>query len=224
MTRWEKFAKDKGILRKKKRSRMVFDEVVDDWVPRWGAHRSGSEGVPDDWATEKWSDPKDPFGDIDSKQALQKTKVARRQKRNIAEMVNGAGLPGNLALTTGGPAPLGSTKSTKKVGNKPRKEDLDFALTTVARSTASMGGFDTKLRDEPKRDRGLHKARDPVVRESAAEKAGNMNVLKSVLGSEGSVDADRAARLYNGATGGAAAKMAVRDGGVRKKKKGKGGK
>lgn len=37
MTRWERFAKDKGI-RKRKRGRMVFDEIKKDWVPRWGAY------------------------------------------------------------------------------------------------------------------------------------------------------------------------------------------
>merc|ERR1712159_22348 len=35
MTRWEKFAQEKGI-QKKKRSRMVWDEITKDWVPRWG--------------------------------------------------------------------------------------------------------------------------------------------------------------------------------------------
>lgn len=36
-TRWEAFAKEKGI-QKKKRSRKVFDESTQDWVPRWGAN------------------------------------------------------------------------------------------------------------------------------------------------------------------------------------------
>lgn len=36
-TRWEKFSKEKGI-EKKKRGRMVWDENVKDWVPRWGAY------------------------------------------------------------------------------------------------------------------------------------------------------------------------------------------
>lgn len=36
LTKWEKFAEGKGINKTKKRSRMVFDEVSKDWVPRWG--------------------------------------------------------------------------------------------------------------------------------------------------------------------------------------------
>ena len=36
MTKWEKFRIEKGIMEKEKRSRMVFDPVTNDWVPRYG--------------------------------------------------------------------------------------------------------------------------------------------------------------------------------------------
>jgi len=36
LTKWQKFALDKGI-KKKDRSRMVFDEQTKTWVPRWGS-------------------------------------------------------------------------------------------------------------------------------------------------------------------------------------------
>ncbi|KEP61399.1 UNVERIFIED_CONTAM: ribosome biogenesis regulatory protein (rrs1) protein [Hammondia hammondi] len=35
LTRWEAFAKEKGI-QKRKRSRLVWDDNTKDWVPRWG--------------------------------------------------------------------------------------------------------------------------------------------------------------------------------------------
>lgn len=46
-TRWEKFAKEKGI-EKKKKSRMVWDEASQDWKPRWGYNRAnaGDEEAP----------------------------------------------------------------------------------------------------------------------------------------------------------------------------------
>ena len=34
-TRWELFAKEKGI-KKRKRERMVFDDEKKEWAPRWG--------------------------------------------------------------------------------------------------------------------------------------------------------------------------------------------
>jgi regulator of ribosome biosynthesis len=35
-TKWEKFREEKGLPARKKRSRLVFDEITNDWVPRWG--------------------------------------------------------------------------------------------------------------------------------------------------------------------------------------------
>lgn len=38
LTKWERFAKDKGINRKK-RARMLWDESAQEWKPRWGYKR-----------------------------------------------------------------------------------------------------------------------------------------------------------------------------------------
>lgn len=42
LTKWEKFAKAKGI-QKQKRSRMVYDEELDGWAPRWGYKKANDE-------------------------------------------------------------------------------------------------------------------------------------------------------------------------------------
>ena len=36
MTKWEKFRLERGMTVRNKRSRLVFDEITNDWVPRWG--------------------------------------------------------------------------------------------------------------------------------------------------------------------------------------------
>ena len=36
-TKWEKFREEKGMPPRQKRSRMVYDEITQDYVPRWGA-------------------------------------------------------------------------------------------------------------------------------------------------------------------------------------------
>lgn len=36
LTKWEKFRLEKGITEKAKRSRMVYDPITKDWVPRFG--------------------------------------------------------------------------------------------------------------------------------------------------------------------------------------------
>jgi hypothetical protein len=42
-TRWEKFAKEKGILKKGKRERMLFDEPSGEYKPRFGYKRGRDE-------------------------------------------------------------------------------------------------------------------------------------------------------------------------------------
>jgi len=42
LTKWEKFRKERGLPPKQKRSRLVFDPITNDWVPRWG-HNSAKK-------------------------------------------------------------------------------------------------------------------------------------------------------------------------------------
>ena len=46
MTRWEQFAKTRGIQKKSKRSRLVWSDEAKDWVPRWG--RNSVKHIKDD--------------------------------------------------------------------------------------------------------------------------------------------------------------------------------
>lgn len=36
MTKWERFRLEKGMAPRKKRSRLIYDAITKDWVPRWG--------------------------------------------------------------------------------------------------------------------------------------------------------------------------------------------
>ena len=36
MTKWEKFRDERGMAPRARRSRLVFDPISNDWVPRWG--------------------------------------------------------------------------------------------------------------------------------------------------------------------------------------------
>jgi regulator of ribosome biosynthesis len=39
LTKWEKYRLEKGLPPRKKRSRMIWSELAQDWVPRWGKGR-----------------------------------------------------------------------------------------------------------------------------------------------------------------------------------------
>jgi len=51
LTKWQEFAKKKGITGKEKTGKMVYDEEKGDWVPKWGYKGKNKDGM-DDWIVE----------------------------------------------------------------------------------------------------------------------------------------------------------------------------
>ena len=62
-TKWEKFRDEKGLPPRKKRSRLVFDEITNDWVPRWGPKSIKKIEDKHEWLIENHGHAKD--GDTD---------------------------------------------------------------------------------------------------------------------------------------------------------------
>ena len=86
-TKWEKFAKDKGIL-KKKRERMIFDDDAQQWAPRFGYKRAKRSGGEDEaMPVMEVKSGTDPFADPwslareNKKQRVEKNKM--QQQKNI---------------------------------------------------------------------------------------------------------------------------------------------
>eukprot|EP00924_Labyrinthula_sp_SR-Ha-C_P008015 snap_masked-scaffold_11-processed-gene-0.5-mRNA-1 protein AED:0.13 eAED:0.13 QI:0/-1/0/1/-1/1/1/0/234 len=83
-TRWEKFAKEKGI-NKKKRERLVLDEETGEYVPRWGG-RSAQNNKKVNWVEElkEGDDPTvDKFIEKREKKKLRVLKNERNRLKNI---------------------------------------------------------------------------------------------------------------------------------------------
>jgi len=51
-TKWEKFREEKGLPARKKRSRLVFDPISNDWVPRWGPNSKKKIEAKHEWLLE----------------------------------------------------------------------------------------------------------------------------------------------------------------------------
>ncbi|KAJ2598153.1 Rhodanese- sulfurtransferase [Coemansia sp. RSA 1722] len=159
MTRWEKFAKIKGI-QKRKTSGKVFDEATGEWRLKYGF-----KGVNNDdqkpWLIEVPGNA-DPYEDQykvrreEKKERIEKNK--RRSQRNYEERV------------------------AVEKGMKPhemRKRELQKALVLSKQSTASLGKFDEKLQGEPK-IKGIKRRFDPLVGSADKEKSKNMDILNKV--------------------------------------------
>eukprot|EP00388_Colpodella_angusta_P022369 GDKJ01057195.1.p1 GENE.GDKJ01057195.1~~GDKJ01057195.1.p1 ORF type:complete len:194 (-),score=51.81 GDKJ01057195.1:71-652(-) len=89
-TRWETFAQEKGIV-KRKRSRLVFDEAEKDWVPRWGANSSKNLAVKRDVIKEVKAG-EDPFADPwANDRAARKHVIAKQKLREIRNTLEKGG-------------------------------------------------------------------------------------------------------------------------------------
>ena len=81
LTKWEKYKREKGIIQKK-RSRFVYSEIAQDWVPRWGKGSAKKIAEEVNWAMEEKEDGVNPFEERANKKALAKAKQLKRQVRN----------------------------------------------------------------------------------------------------------------------------------------------
>jgi hypothetical protein len=125
-TKWEQFAKAKGI-QKKRKDKVVWDEERQEWVNRWGRDGKNKEKEVQ-WATEVAAN-----ADVDHDPAkvardARKARVAKNERQRLQNMARSQA-PGE---------------------KEARKSEIDRSLATTRISTASMGRFDKKLEGEKK--------------------------------------------------------------------------
>ncbi|KAJ4482416.1 RRS1-domain-containing protein [Lentinula aciculospora] len=147
LTKWEQFAKAKGIQGKSKEKRVkkVWDEEKQDWVNRWGRDGKNKQ-IEEQWITEV---PMNADIDHDPRKAARherKARVTKNQKQHEANVAR--------ANKSGGPTPSNPEREA-------RKTDLERTLATTRTSTASMGKFDRKLEGE-KKLKGVKRKFDPT--------------------------------------------------------------
>jgi len=146
-TKWEKFAATKGI-QKKKKSRLVFDEISKEYKPRFGRNRALT--VDDDWVQEdkpgllqKYG-VEDPFELTKELKREKDKKIKGQQESNIRRRDDPKGLRNkkniNIELHT-------NTNIDPHV--------LQRAVSIAQKSTASMGKFDQRVAGEKKLKRKL---------------------------------------------------------------------
>ncbi|CAI5739166.1 unnamed protein product [Hyaloperonospora brassicae] len=180
-TKWEKFAKEKGIDKSKK-SRKVLDEKTGEWGHAWGYQRAGDDMQ--DWAVETKA------GDLDDPWTKRKQEKRARVDKNLRAQANnrkqgrGKQLVGIAGRTpTGIPVELMDTADTK--AKQRGKEGTNRTLEKVQFATASMGKFDKMRTGESERKvKGKRNHFLPTTGAEATEKERSLNALKRVLGRE----------------------------------------
>jgi regulator of ribosome biosynthesis len=92
-TKWEMYAKMKGI-QKKKKSRMVWDETTKEWRPTWGYNRK--DDTTKDWIYEIKKN-EDPYQDFFAKKTIAKNeRVAKNELQRLRNIARTTGKKGQV--------------------------------------------------------------------------------------------------------------------------------
>ncbi|XP_004526203.1 ribosome biogenesis regulatory protein homolog [Ceratitis capitata] len=212
LTKWEKIAKEKGI-KKKKRDKKKYDEVLDKWVPTYGFKRADAEKEKE-WVLEvpKNADPNEDM--FQKKIDLRNEKVAKNEIQRMKNIVRAKKVE----------VPRGGYFGPEVASSG----QLLTAVTVAKSSTASVGKFQSKLPKE-KEARGIGvKELIPGAKRKAShiseqpEKEVNLDLIKSVLNKKPKYDIEKAISLQKNEN-----KLERESNPIekdRKAKKGKGGK
>nr|CAG8508423.1 11451_t:CDS:10 [Entrophospora candida] len=155
-TKWERFAKSKGI-QKYKKSRKVYDDVKDEWVPRWGYKGANNEEL-NDWLIPVPNNS-DPYEDQfdkrrqDKKERINKNKAQQQKNLEIAQKQ--------------APSIINSNNSSNNKSS--RRLELQRQIAITKTSTASVGKFEKQLDNEPK------------LKDVNKEKESNLHILNKIV-------------------------------------------
>lgn len=192
-TRWQKFMKERR-MEKRKRSRLVFDETVGDWRPRYG-FKSAKQSEDRAHGILEVKTGQDSFDNLfDKRKAEQRLVGAKQKMREVRNRVEAAG--GRLKAA----APdleMGMRSGAESV--KRGAAGLKEALKRAQVSSASVGKFDRVAPNEPTNLQPKRR-KSSMPTNIADERAGYMKAAGRVLSGEGGVDNDKAAKA--GASGG----------------------
>ncbi|XP_076649319.1 ribosome biogenesis regulatory protein homolog [Halictus rubicundus] len=174
LTKWQQYAKDKGITsKKKKKSKLKWDDELQKWIPTFGYKRNKAEEQKE-WLVEVNNDNKvmeDAFATAKAAKEERRSKNELQRLRNIAKSKNikvpRVGLP------------------TKEYF--PDSQQLSQAITVARTSTASVGKFQNRLPKE-KDAKGIAKEVPGMKRKAEApprnlqdEKKRNKDLADSIL-------------------------------------------
>jgi hypothetical protein len=85
-TKWEKFREERGLPPRRKRSRLVYDPVTKDWLPRWG--KGSIKQVQDKLNFAMEEKPIHRITGMDPFTLAKAEKNAKMEKQNLATLKN----------------------------------------------------------------------------------------------------------------------------------------
>lgn len=180
-TRWQKFARENGI-QKKKRSRSVFEESTGEYLPRWGRGSIKKSAEDAQWVIEEKQRPvgafpqgedqfEDPFQQARAEKKKSKDEQLRRERRNVAARSKAESRDAFAATS------LSASTAGARLSAGMSQARLSRAVKLVQKATRSMGDFDQHRPDEPE----MRKKRTAKRASSLDEKSTSLKVLDKIV-------------------------------------------
>jgi len=177
-TRWEKFAKAKGIVNRKK-ERMIYDDNSGEYKPRWGYKGINDDGSKD-WIIEVPAGGNPMEDQYETRRDAKKDRIERndkRHQRNLEEAAVATKMD-QKAVNKGDRPNMDNVRSLKR-------KEIENQILISKSSTASAGKFDNVIKGDLK-PKGIKRQFEPnVAADLSKEKAGNMSILDRVVGKNG---------------------------------------
>jgi len=188
MTKWEKYAAEKGIVKKKKKDRLQWDDVVQKWVPLYG-YKKVKVDEEKNWCIPLAAnaDPEeDPFQKMAEQKSERVAKNELQRLRNLAKQKN-------VNLPTVGVAPSVAKGPQAKISAE--SDELKKTAELVKASTASLGKFQEKLNKKLEKNsapRGPKRKFESNTGDMDVEKSKSLNILQSITNKKSKLDIDMA--------------------------------
>nr|CBN81938.1 Ribosome biogenesis regulatory protein homolog [Dicentrarchus labrax] len=161
-TKWEEFAKLKGI-QKKKKTNLVWDETAKEWKRRWGYKRAKDDTK--EWLIEV-PETADPNEDQFAKRVkAKKERVAKNEFNRLKNIARAQ----KIKVPGVGLTPVAQQS----------KDDLSKAVSVAKTSTASAGRFQDRLpKEKPPKNTGKRRKFEPLIGNFGTEKQKQLELLK----------------------------------------------
>ncbi|RVW95417.1 Ribosome biogenesis regulatory protein-like [Vitis vinifera] len=198
-TKWELFAKAKGIKNRKK-DKIVYDEQTGTWKRRHGYDRvNDDEDIPIIEAKMTDEAGEDPFAKRRAEKKKRVEKQGKNRLQNLKQAAKVGALPSHIQLAATALPITGTQTAPKKVS----KNELEDVASMAATATASGGKFDKKLPGEkPEKHKGKYRKFLPVVEGTgigSLEKQQTEKILNKLISknSHEILNVDKAINMYN---------------------------
>nr|XP_015209188.1 PREDICTED: ribosome biogenesis regulatory protein homolog [Lepisosteus oculatus] len=175
-TKWEEFAKLKGI-QKKKKTNLVWDDVHKEWKRRWGYKRANDD-------TKEWLIEVPATADPNEDQFAKRVKAKKeRVAKNELNRLKNIARAQKIKVPGAGLTPA----------SQQSKAELQMAMQVAKTSTASVGKFQDRLpKEKPARNTGKKRKFQPLIGDFSSEKQKQLDMLKIMDGKKPRLDITKA--------------------------------